>query len=62
MNNAWLLYRLSVTGQNPLGFIVEKFRDHQNSQSHRFAMQQLLQASKPAEHKLSSQINKPAAR
>ena len=34
---------------------IEKFKDHQNSQSHRFAMQQLVQSSKPVDEQLSSQ-------
>ena len=34
---------------------IEKFSDHQKSQSHRFAMQQLVQSSKPVDQQLSTQ-------
>jgi len=34
---------------------IEKFKDHQNSQSHKFAVQQLLQKTKPVDQQLSSQ-------
>jgi hypothetical protein len=34
---------------------IEKFRDHQKSQSHRFAVQQLVQSTKPVDQQLSSQ-------
>ena len=36
---------------------IDKFKDHQNSQSHRFAMQQLVQCNKPVDQQLSSQQN-----
>ena len=34
---------------------IEKFREHQSSQSHRFATQQLVQSSKPVDQQLSTQ-------
>jgi len=34
---------------------IDKFKEHQNSQSHRFSVQQLVQSSKPVDHQLSSQ-------
>ena len=35
---------------------IEKFRDHQNRQSHRFSVQQLVQTSKPVDIQLSPNI------